>query len=544
MSAITRSAIRGTLEEVHGHVVAEGWSREGAPVVLVLTHEYRVPAQQQHLYEQIEALLAQFPPAQVLVEELVGPRSRPKLGLFGSAIGNAGKRHAQARARLQTKGVLAGAVLAELYPHSVSITGADDQASLDHQRKCLRDIEAAVTSGLPAAARGQMQSGQLFAALELELEEAAEKLGAALNTTLQRLLGLRKEFTTSWKPTPYAKGLAAMAREEGIATDGFPALHALVTSIEEEARLDFARVEQERMGLIQRIVEHSAAAADPRRARGLEVWVDTSPVPKGTVLAPHEVINDPAWLGRLIALSKAYASQRMTMAEYMRKMQQLLDALGIPVSDSSALGRYISYIGMAERISLNDLMEEDMPGLFAELADVHTTSAMERGVLELQERAGDVSRFLALSLPASRVRGALSGDRSPARWVDEALRVGDTALGQAWLDGNKRRVIQGEAGAADGASDAAAAFHEAALGRSEVMIERALKSTAPLTILICGRFHLREAMRALRAAPVSWLVFAGRAHPRPPGQDARLSVWNWAFPGYEWSLSEGLPGAV
>ncbi len=544
MSGITRSELRGALDEAHGHLVVEGWSREDRQVLVVLTHEYRLPSQQQHLYAQAEVLLARFPGAEVMVEEMVGARARPTFGLFGSAIKQPARRQAEALKRLETKGVLAGTVLADLHPHSVTISGADDQDSLDRQRKCLREIEAAVVGALPAAARG-MTSGQLLTALQVEMEEAAERLGAALNPRLQQLLALKQEFTTNWGPSAYARGLAAMAGDEGIATDGYPALHALVTSVEEESRLDFDRVEQERMGLIQQIVEHSEAADDPRRGRALVQWMDTSPVPEGTVLSRQEMLAGPAWFGRLIALSKAYGSQRMTMAKYMRTLENLLEALEIPVNPGSALGRYIRYVTMAERISLNDLLEEDLPGLFDELADVHTRSAMERGVLELQRRADDLGRFLTLELPASRVRGVLSGNRSPARWVDEALRVGDTALGHEWLDQTGRRVIQGVAAAADRASDGAGAFHELALARSELMITRALRSSAPLTILICGRFHVREALRVLRAnPPVSWAVFAGRAHPRPPRVDARLSIWNWAFPGSEWSLSEGLPGAV
>jgi hypothetical protein len=213
--------------------------------------------------------------------------------------------------------VLAGAVLAELYPSSASIRGADDRESLDRQRKCLRDIEAAVTGAMPATGK-DVTAGELLSALDLEFAEAAEKLGAALNPRLQRLLGLRKEFTTHWKQSHYVRGLVEMAREAGIETDGFPSVHALVTSLEEERQLDFARVEEERTELIQRIVEHSDAAADPRTARALDEWVEASPVPEGTVLAPNEVISDPAWFGRLVALSKAYASQRMTMADYMR----------------------------------------------------------------------------------------------------------------------------------------------------------------------------------------------------------------------------------
>lgn len=546
MNRISKAELDAIVDRRYVHVIADSWVRDPQLTLLMATHEYLVPQQQQNIYLQLERALEQYPSLPVFVEGFAGPRRVSWLGFFRSSISNRERREAEALTRLATEGELASDVLVELYPPNIAVIGLDVPDVLSEQREKLKSIDSRIQSSLPKNASDQMTTNAflfgafdgLFGAIVDDLEDRAP------NPSLKELVEARRQFRRDVQVTRYVVTLTRIARPQEVDLEAYPSICALVSGIDMERSLDFQVVEQERQALIQELVEYATRRFTGERANAIEDWLEASRLPESAIEeAPHEnLAGDCGWMDRLIQLSWAYTNRRMGITLYYARLQGLIHALGINLDESTPLGRYIRYVMTVEELDTNELMTVELPGLYAELADLLTTSARERGIIELRQRLDDLRRFCTLALPARKVRTFLGENPSLVGWVEDTLRLGDSALGSSWLERRTQLTARNVGALLEKAVPLYKEYYTIACRRSEQMAERALRAENVrdgIALWVCGRFHLHEARQALRhAGNVSWAILAPLASRKEP--QGQMHAWNWVYPDSEWSMAETL----
>ena len=542
MKSLSRKDVDSIVNASFGCVIASAWPRDAAGTVVVVGHEYFAVPQQQNVYLLLESLLAARSSTPILVEGMSGARKTSHWSLFGSSIGNAAKRQAAALEKV-SHGAQAAAVLSELFPSTATIEGAEAADALERQRGRVVRLDQQIRDALPPAARAAMTSGDFVAnVFSGSFGTMVNELEGLLNPRLVALFARERQFHKEGRPAAYATALGKLAGECDIDLEGYPIAHALVRGTEMEKTIDFDAVERERMEVVERIVAESSGPLDPERAKAVEAWVESVPMPEAVAL-PVEVggIDDlPAWFMRLVALSQAYKSHTIPMGQYQRKLNGLLAALGVEIDPRSPLATYVEYVTLVEEVDTHELITNELPSLVSEIAAALTTSANERGVLHLRDQHRWLWRFHELCLAAPRVATFLAARPSVKRWVDEAVRLGDATLPTSWLLPSSRTTYPLITTIFEQVMPLLVEYYEAAFERSRAITKAAIERAAPASVLVCGRFHLHEVMRTLNAAGnVAWAVVG----PYPARDSASRSVptWNWTSIDSEWSMTERLP---
>jgi len=326
--------------------------------------------------------------------------------------------------------------------------------------------------------------------------------------------------------------------------------------MDEERTLDFDAVNRERLELIDVLMGQLDVPLAGERGRAVDAWLAAGSAAEQALAVPaavEEAGGAPAWFARLMALSLAYRQNQIPCVQFHVRLKSLAESLGVPIAKESQLGRYFDYVILSEKIDANELMTTELAGLHAELAEAFTASATERGILELRTRWTDLNLFARLRLPAARVPAMLAAAPTVSSWVQDAIRLGDSAMGSALL-GNpdkmrEQAIAKAVAGLIDPVLPLAGEFHRHAAARSRHIAEQALAADAGpgrTALLVCGRFHLHEVLRAVRAdRRVSWVLLGAQARPEATDDgQSMLNAWSWVSADAEYSLLEHLPEAA
>jgi hypothetical protein len=553
------SRARSLINQEYGSIVAERCPQDAQRAVIILCHEYHVTSQQQNIYRQMEHILVQEPSTPILLEGRAGPRNR-----LISVIGDRDRRIARALSLLEQEKRSASEILAQLYPEIGIIWGVDDAELLASQEAQRQAIEASLRSSEQTPAVFFQLSLELFSSLLDDLEQRA-----AGHLTLQ-LLSLRSEFWSSGSLPRYLKALAPLVKEADVnLMDDYPSAGALLKAIEMEAELDFAEVERERMALVEELAGCSEVNLTGEKARAIEQWlaaatseehelaaiysnllgaVQTEPQREAQKRRPSwfrrlwpsrlmrrdeapgtsdsTVSTDllPAWFERLVVLSSAFRDHRVSNAYYYARLDGLMDCLGIRVVPFAPLRRYMEYVTLADRVDVPTLAAFELPALEAELRERLASSAVEYGVARLRQELSDLIRLVQLKLRSERVQPVLKCKSSMKQWLNKVicLEAYTQSKDQAkdFPQSNSYSVPLQCASIIDDLLPIAQAFYSNAVHRSQELISKPLKGEfgqSPIMVLVCGRFHLQEILRAVCNEPQVSVVIAT---PFPKHRDA------------------------
>lgn len=559
--------VTALLDGRYAKVVSESVVKGSAGTLLIFGHEYVVPEQQQNVYLELEHFLQSQPAMPVFLEGFSGPRSswfssgkeketkpgglRGLFRKFSKQTPQPGKedpswREATALGLLEQKGRVAGEAAAHVFPEYAALHGAEDMSLLEAQKQKLKEVDSAIQSAF-IGRNFQMATGIfLTSTFTSVFYPIVERLEGHVNDRLKELLSLRNQFSKDARPSAYASGLARAAQAEGIDLEGYPSIQALTSALELERSLDFAAVERERLELVQTLAEYSERQLNDQQIRSIHQWLDFAP-PNEKALAtfygeaPDEDLGS-VWLNRLITISRAYKDHKYSYSQYHVRLKDLLESLGIPFAETSELGRYIRYIILAESFDANVLVTSELGSLHDELADTFTTSATERGILKLGTQLEDLYRYFLLRLPAARVQVVTATDPSMARWLADAYRL-EQSLPGATSARDRQTMAQNAASFVDKAMPVIPEFYSCAARRSRKLIENVLGSlpdSAPVTVLVCGRFHLYEILRVVKGQSRFSCAVLGPM-PSRYSEQRLLQTWNWVMPSQELSLPDLLP---
>ncbi len=562
---ITKTDLEAMLDPRHAKIVSDSFPKNSGGALIIFGHEYRVQEQQENLYLELEHLVQRDPAMPIFLEGFSGPRSawplpqaeeEPKPGgvrkFFQRFSKPAAKpdprndpswRLSRARQLLDQRGTLATEVFPQVLPAHVVLFGAEEKSLLEEQKSKVKAIDSRVQASLAA----QMATVRFFATAFTSLfQPIVERLEGRLNDQLKQLIDVRNQYSRNGQPSGYASSLAGLARKEEIDLDGYPAIHSLTTALEMERSLDFEAVDQERMELIQTLVERSEEQLDHKCSTAVRRWLEFAPSDEKALAAaygeaPQEDLG-MTWLRRLVIISQAYKDKKYSYSQYHVRLRDLMDSLGIDCPETSHLGKYMRYVVLAGQFDANALVSSELWLLHDELADIYTTSATERGILKLGAEVENLYKYVLLRLPASRVQSFLAASPSVGQWLADACRLEQSIPGAA-SPPDKKTIAQNAARYIDDALPLIKDFYTLATRRSEKFIENVLKSGLAgngVAALVCGRFHLYEITRALRSqSRLAWAVIGPM--PTRYSEERQLQTWNWIFPMQESSLAETFP---
>jgi glycogen debranching enzyme len=249
----------------------------------------------------------------------------------------------------------------------------------------------------------------------------------------------------------YARGELGLGRYVRALSEKVPAEKAganvrrFLQALDLEEKLDFKRVESERVRLIETLVENLMQAD----------------------------------LEHLLKTSLTYRLGQTTYREYYDYLRGVCSTNAVPIKDFGQLDSYIRYVLTAEQIDREKLLEE--------LERLESAALAARAVTETQRTLVRLTRDLAL---AEKLK---SFSLSDEEWTAYEARREELARLPA------RLAALGAAGKAAEASAAAfrellerhEAFYRAARRRNETMVANLLKSSGgrKLTAVVAGGFH-------------------------------------------------------
>lgn len=545
---------RSSLDPEYGHVIAEAIPQGAESALILLCHEHKAAGQQQNIYRQLEHILQKEPSALIMLEGFGGPRAKPR------AVKEREGRIAAALRTLEKEGELAGAVLASLYPVGANIVGADDASLLAAQKE---QAEIAAKSFGSSERAFVLSPAVNFKFPEFVLDSLER---GSYGSAIQNFHQLRAQFHKSGAISTYVRGLQAVIKKAGVALDDYPSTFMLIKAMEMEAELDFQQVEQERLKLVETLADLGFAQLPDDQAAALDRWVERAPAEEtallqlypnllraeeprpqkksrwwwpfksGAAAEPERPADvTPAWFNRLLILSTAFRDNAISSSFYYYRLDGLLDCLGIEIQPRSLLGLYIDYMILASLVDVSSLATFELPTLESDLRVRLCRSAQDYGAAHLHREFYDLLGLIRLKLPAERVRPVLRREASFARWAGDALRLeAYVSAGERSTDffmSQARSFTARYSATVEAALPEVIKYYTLALRRSEELINNATRpvgDSVPVRVLVCGRFHAYEALRAARRLPrLSLMVVA----PFPKGdcKDVGRKQEGWKY---------------
>ena len=564
-ASITKRELESMVDLRYGKIIAESLPADASGTLIIFGHEYRAAEQQENLFLELDHLIQIDPGMPIFLEGHSGPRSEWPEGQAEEQAKPGGmqgflqrfSRPAEKTDRrndpiwraekgaglLAVKGTLATKAIAELFPKSATLFGAEEDTLFEAQKNKIGEIDAQVRDTL--ARRGmKMNAGALIVTVFSGIMNPIVKnLQSHLNAKLLQLMDRRSKYLEDGRATLYAAELAEMARMQGISLQAYPAVDSLSTAMKMEASLDFNAVEAERQELIEKLVDLSGQQLDDDHASAVRRWLEFAP-PEEKALAgvygeATEADLGSSWLARLVTISQAFRDKKYTYAQFHMRLKELMDSLGIDCPETSSLGKYINYVILSEQFDLNALISTELGALHYDLADIFTTSAPEKGILKLGAELDDLFRFFSLAFPAQRIQAFIAKDPSLDRWFQEACMLENAIPGAASAP-EKKKIAQNAVPFVDELLPAIREYYRLASLRSAKLIQNVLNTNLTavrMATLVCGRFHLHEITQTLtNQSRLGWAVIA----PMPVrySKEQKLQNWNWIYPSQEFSLAE------